>query len=47
MRFEPVYLGFADCIVRKLHGCSSFPLPPTAFAISAFQMAPDVHAPGL
>jgi len=45
MRFKPVYLSFADCPIGKLHGCSSFPLAPAAFAVRAFQIAPDVHTP--
>jgi len=45
MRFKTVYLGFADCSISKLHGCSSFPFTPAAFAVRAFQIAHDVHPP--
>jgi hypothetical protein len=30
-----MYLSFVDCSVGKLHGCSSFPLTPAAFAVDA------------
>jgi hypothetical protein len=42
MGFKPVYLGFADYSIGKLHGCSSFPFAPAPFAVRAFQIAPDV-----
>lgn len=45
MRFKPVYLGFADCPIGKLHGRSSFPLAPAAFAVRAVQISSDVHTP--
>jgi len=38
-----MYLGFADCTIDNFHSSSTFPFPPTAFAISACQIAPDVE----
>jgi hypothetical protein len=40
-----VYLSFADSTICKLHGCYTLHLSPTALAVSALQIAPDVHAP--
>jgi hypothetical protein len=45
MRFKPVYLGFADRTVRKSHSGDALHFPPTTPAVSALQIASDVHTP--
>lgn len=45
MRFEPVYLGFADCTICESDSSNALHLPPTSPAVSALQIAPDVYGP--
>ena len=40
-----MYLSFTDCTVCKFDSCDTLHLPPTTFAVSTLQIAPDVHAP--
>jgi len=44
MRLKPVYLGFTNCPIGKLHHGSSFSLAPATFAVRAVQIAPDVYS---
>ena len=39
-----MYLGLTYCAIRKFHSGYTFHFPPMPLAVSAFQIASDVHA---
>ncbi len=44
VRLKPVYLDFTDCTICQLQFCRTLQLPLATLAVSAHQIAPDVHA---